>query len=77
MRLSVSSKPVETDSGPIPVTISVGLVAGCPTVGLFKGEELLRAADTALYRAKRNGRNRVERAAEMEPASQARASAAP
>lgn len=77
MRLCVSSKPVETGAGPIPVTISIGLVAGYPTGGRFTGEELLRAADTALYRAKHKGRNRVERSVEMKPASPARASAAP
>lgn len=42
------------------VTVSIG-VAGFPVDGSAP-EELLRAADEALYRAKRNGRNRVERA---------------
>ena len=42
------------------VTVSIG-VAAFPGDGEAP-EELLRAADEALYRAKRNGRNRVERA---------------
>ncbi|TKR30529.1 diguanylate cyclase [Luteimonas gilva] len=42
------------------VTVSIG-VAAFPGDG-DAPEELLRAADEALYRAKRNGRNRVERA---------------
>ena len=41
------------------VTLSIG-VAGLPGDG-NTSEALLRAADEALYRAKRNGRNRVER----------------
>jgi len=41
-----------------PLTISVG-VAGCPDDATTVSD-LLRAADAALYAAKRAGRNRVE-----------------
>jgi diguanylate cyclase (GGDEF)-like protein len=41
-----------------PVTISIG-VAACPATGRVL-EDLLRAADEAMYQAKANGRNRVE-----------------
>jgi two-component system, cell cycle response regulator len=70
MRLYVSEKPVDTEVGAIPVTISIGLAAQ-PEAGraLIKGEDLVRAADSALYIAKANGRNRVERAPENIAAS--------
>jgi two-component system, cell cycle response regulator len=65
MRIYVSEKPVDTEAGPIPVTISIGLaaqhVAGPEPP---RGEELVRAADSALYIAKARGRNCVERAPE-------------
>ncbi|MBJ7472451.1 MAG: diguanylate cyclase [Solirubrobacteraceae bacterium] len=47
-------------TGPIPVTASLG-VASLPSDGEDVGD-LVRAADEALYRAKRAGRNRVEAA---------------
>ncbi len=75
MRAGVSRKPVETDVGPIAVTVSIGIVAAHQLGELVKGEALLRAADTALYCAKTNGRNRVERAPEIGPASRAHAGA--
>jgi two-component system, cell cycle response regulator len=76
MRAQVSAKPVDTDVGPIPVTVSIGLVSGHAAKAVLTGEDLLRAADTALYCAKRNGRNRVENALEIKRNSQARAGAA-
>ncbi len=47
-------------TGPVPVTASLG-VASLPADGENVGD-LVRAADEALYRAKRGGRNRVEAA---------------
>ncbi|MBI4458779.1 MAG: diguanylate cyclase [Acidobacteria bacterium] len=58
LRKSVSSEAINTDDGAIAVTISMGVAAGGPD--LFDPEAVLRAADAALYRAKRTGRNRVE-----------------
>jgi two-component system cell cycle response regulator len=65
MRVYVSEKPVETGTGPIPVTISIGLAAQ-HAVGpdLAREEELVRSADTALYAAKASGGNRVEHSPE-------------
>ncbi len=48
------------------VTISGG-VATSPAGRLFTAEELIRTADSALYRAKGNGRNRVETFHEDQP----------
>ncbi|MGH9503551.1 MAG: GGDEF domain-containing response regulator [Terriglobales bacterium] len=76
MRASVSGRPVETESGSIAVTVSVGLVASpARSAALVKPEDLLRAADMALYRAKEKGRNRVECASKTGDASQAHAGA--
>jgi two-component system, cell cycle response regulator len=65
MRIHVSEKPVDTEAGSIPVTISIGLATqGVAGPEVAAAEELVRAADNALYVAKANGRDRVERAPE-------------
>jgi diguanylate cyclase (GGDEF)-like protein len=47
---------IEVDDAPVATTVSIGVAGGPAGVEL---EVLLAAADTALYQAKRGGRNRV------------------
>jgi two-component system, cell cycle response regulator len=75
IRAGIGETPVDTSEGVVGVTISIG-AATYPDVGRTP-EELIRAADAALYRAKRSGRDRVERAdpADALPAAGPRQSA--
>jgi len=59
LRSCISSDRMDTSEGIIPVTISLGVATSHKDI---KRDEhsLVRAADTALYKAKENGRNRVE-----------------
>ena len=59
LRVSIGKIPAFTASGCIPVTASFGIVSSRSQDGV-DAQELLREADSALYRAKANGRNRVE-----------------
>ena len=59
LRRAVRAKPFVSDVGAdVKVTVSIG-VAVYPEDGRT-GEELIRAADVAMYKAKRRGRDRVE-----------------
>lgn len=65
LRLAVASSPFEIEGHPVAMTISVGATSMEPGVRA-SSLELIRAADDALYEAKRTGRNRVVyRAASM------------
>jgi two-component system, cell cycle response regulator len=61
LRAVIAESPIASTVGPIPVTLSVGLVS--VNAGDSEPVEhiaLVQAADSALYRAKAAGRNRVE-----------------
>jgi diguanylate cyclase (GGDEF)-like protein len=57
LRESIAHEHFRADSHTIPVTVSLGLTV-CEDKG--SADSLIRAADEALYRAKRAGRNRIE-----------------
>jgi diguanylate cyclase (GGDEF)-like protein len=67
MRLAVEASPVEWMDQHVKITSSFGAVAGIPQAGLTP-DELIRMADEALYRAKREGRNCVSFSTYGEPA---------
>jgi diguanylate cyclase (GGDEF)-like protein len=58
---SIAALSLRINETPVPVTASIGVASldrfrpRIPTI-----EELLSAADSAMYRAKRSGKNRVE-----------------
>ena len=62
VREAFESSGIVDDSGPVATTVSIGVAGGPAGTEL---EVLLAAADTALYQAKRGGRNRVEAAEEL------------
>ena len=57
IRAANCTEPVHTTEGNIPITVSIGLASSST---FQKEEALIRAADAALYRAKRAGGNRIE-----------------
>jgi diguanylate cyclase (GGDEF)-like protein len=57
VRVAFEAAALAPDSPGIPVTVSIGVATGLPTAAL---ERIIERADASLYRAKENGRNRVE-----------------
>jgi len=62
VREAFESSGIVCDDGPVDTTVSIGVAGGPAGTEL---EVLLASADTALYQAKRGGRNRVEAAEEL------------
>ena len=61
-RLAVQNQPLlRSRETPLSATLSIGLALSAP--GQVDADALYSCADSALYRAKQNGRNRVEAAA--------------
>jgi two-component system cell cycle response regulator len=75
LREQVAAQPVAVADEEVTVTISAGVAAWNPNE-CGDIQALLRAADVALYEAKRNGRNRVRTAWETRPAADSAADAA-
>ncbi len=59
IRSSINAEPIISRSGEIPMTVSLGVTIGGDRAG-EDAATLISAADEALYRAKKAGRNRVE-----------------
>jgi diguanylate cyclase (GGDEF)-like protein len=62
VREAFMNSGIVVEDGPVDTTVSIGVAGGPAGTEL---EVLLAAADTALYQAKRGGRNRVEAAEEL------------
>ncbi|MDO9335886.1 MAG: GGDEF domain-containing protein [Caulobacter sp.] len=65
VRVAFATSGIAVDDAPVDTTVSIGIAGGPIGTDL---DVLLAAADTALYQAKRAGRNRIETATE-EPLS--------
>lgn len=59
VRSKICGSPIDTEFGPIISSVSIGVTVLAPGEKI-SGRSLLHRADEALYRAKNNGRNRVE-----------------
>jgi len=62
VRAAFEKAAVAPDGPQIPVTVSIGVATGLPDAAI---DILIARADAVLYRAKSNGRNRVELDDEM------------
>ena len=71
IRHLIEATTLDTQAGPIHATVSIG-VASVPHSRIHSAKELIVAADKALYRAKRNGRNQVQAEKRRDPSRAAR-----
>jgi diguanylate cyclase (GGDEF)-like protein len=66
IRALVEEKPIRSQGGDIHATVSIG-VSSVPQSRIHSAKELIVAADKALYRAKKNGRNQVQAEKRRDP----------
>ncbi len=66
VRKAIAGTPIQCSSGPLQITMSIGVLSSRDW-GLTNAEEILREADAALYRAKASGRNCSEFASPKAP----------
>jgi diguanylate cyclase (GGDEF)-like protein len=66
IRSLIEATALDTQAGPVPATVSIG-VASVPHSRIHTAKELIVAADKALYRAKRAGRNQVQAEKRRDP----------
>ena len=63
LRVAIGERPIDLGQAKLPVTVSIGSALSASN---SEGETLIAAADSAMYRAKALGRNRVEAADEAD-----------
>lgn len=75
IRAMIESTAIQSQAGPLSVTVSIG-VSTIPHTHIHLAKELVVAADKALYRAKKNGRNQVQAEKRRDAARTTKAAAA-
>ncbi len=71
IRHMIETTTFDTQAGPLNATVSIG-VASVPHSRIHSAKELIVAADRALYRAKKSGRNQVQAEKRRDPSRPAR-----